>query len=411
LAFSTDGRWLASIDAMGNLRVHGGFSPAAVPQFATSDSNGADKTSSSPAELPLTITTRVEDAQKIKGVAGTQEGFIIFRRDGPPQAFRLTLPELPNELHLGLNISSVAWNPDATELCAITVSDIHWLRSNPLSRCFKADGKNPEGVAAAEGAGNWAVPKGNQYAEYELMLNAGAWRLKKGVSSRLIEAEKGQGTRTAMAATGDGRLAIFYGRRVQFFARHKAAPIESSIVASGTDRFREIFWDQPGRLLGVVFALPSKSLRLEIWKTSADFPPRCQSFEPVPLEAGRVGPANDGSHFLIRNSRQGLLRLDPATNAPVMIDGSSIARQDAPFAATSNGAFIAVVADLNLIRLLRLPEGRVFADLRNPHQAPIRSVVWDSSGRRLAAVTEDGYVQVWDLGPWQQWLAKNALQN
>jgi serine/threonine protein kinase len=411
LAFSSDGRWLASIDAIGYMRIHGGFSSNGLPQFATSDSNGAAKATFGPAQLPLAVAMRLEDVQQIKGLEGTKDGFIIFRSDAPAQAFRVTPSDLPRELYLGPGISSVAWNSDSTELCAITATDIYWLHSNPLSIFFAAPGKNPVGVAAADGPGNWAVAKDNQYAEYAPMLKAGAWVLKKSVPSPLVEAEPGQGTRTAMAATLDGRLAIYHGRRVQFFAKHTAARMQESLVARGTDRFREIFWDQPGRLLAIVFALPSGSSRVETWKTSSDFPPQCKTLGSVPLEAGWIAPANDGSHYLIRNSRQGLLLLDPATNARVVFDGSSTARQDAPFAASSEGAFLALVADRNQIRLLHMPEGLFFADLHNSHQAAIISLVWDATGRRLAAVTEDGYVQVWDLGAWQQWFAEHALQH
>jgi WD40 repeat protein len=412
LAFSRDGRWLASIDTVGNLRIHGGFSSNGLPQVAVVDPFRPAKAASIRPELPLVIATSLENVQEIIALEGTKAGFIISRSNAPVQAFGVTPPGLPNESHLGPGVTTVAWNSDSTELCAISLTDIYWLHSNPLNVFCVAAGKNPFGVASAGGFGKWALPTDNLYVEYEPMLEEGEWSPQGTNRFSLVKVEKGQAVRSAMAATSDGRIAIYQGRRIQFFAGHKPAPKGSSLPVSGTNRFREIFWDQPGRLLGVVFSCPDGSIRLETWTTSTNFPPKCQDFDSVPLAAGRIGPANDGSHCIVRSSRKGLLRLDPgSTNSPVVIDASSTARQDAPFAASHDGAFLALVADRNRIQLLRLPEGRFFAELPNSHPSAVVTLAWDSSARRLAGVTEDGYVQVWDLAAWQEWLAKHGLQN
>jgi hypothetical protein len=61
--------------------------------------------------------------------------------------------------------------------------------------------------------------------------------------------------------------------------------------------------------------------------------------------------------------------------------------------------------DRDVIRLLKMPGGTFFADLpRNRRLAAITALKWDPSGTRLASLTEDGYLQVRNLAPWQQWL-------
>ena len=92
------------------------------------------------------------------------------------------------------------------------------------------------------------------------------------------------------------------------------------------------------------------------------------------------------------------------------MDTSSVARQNAPLACTPDGSFLAIVADRNTVRLLALPAGKLFAKLNSSRQADLKALAWDGSNRILAAASSDGYVQVWNLGPWQGWIRSHNLQ-
>jgi hypothetical protein len=270
-------------------------------------------------------------------------------------------------------------------------------------------GKNPVAVSGQHANGFWILPKEDQFIERRPIHKDGVWDNEKGTNFLLVGAVKGQGARTSMATAGDGRIAVYHGRRIQFFADHEAAPLESSlIVDGGSGLFREILWDQPGQLLAAVFVLQPGRLRLETWVTTTNFPPRMRRLPSAVLECYRIIPANDGQTFIARD-RRGIFRFDPTTGRETNIDTSPGARQDAPLISTTDGAFLAVVTDLSLIRLLKLPAGTLFADLYSPRQTGVTKLAWDNSGRRLASLTGDGYVQAWNLGPWQDWIVRHQL--
>ena len=106
----------------------------------------------------------------------------------------------------------------------------------------------------------------------------------------------------------------------------------------------------------------------------------------------------------------GLFLFDPATGTKTLLDSSGAARQNAAFAPSQGGSLLAMVVDRNLVRLLRLPGGTLFADLRSPRLSAITSLRWDDPGSRLASLTEDGCVQVWNLTHWQKWLTAHHLE-
>jgi len=254
------------------------------------------------------------------------------------------------------------------------------------------------------------MAKDRQVMQWQPSTNANTSSRSVGPRHTLTEAKAGQGTRTAIAAAGDGRVAAYCGRHIQFFENLHAAAAHTSITNSGGGVFRDIFWDQPGRLLGVVFELPTGRLRLEAWETSAGFPPDCHALAAADLECDRIVPANDGQRCVARGGRRGLYLFDPAKGTQLSLDTNSIACQNAPLACTSDGSMLAIVADRTTVRLLALPAGTLFADLYTPHQADLTSLAWDGSSRHLAGTSADGCVLVWSLGPWQNWLSKHGLE-
>ena len=71
---------------------------------------------------------------------------------------------------------------------------------------------------------------------------------------------------------------------------------------------------------------------------------------------------------------------------------------------------LAIVADRSTVRLLALPAAKLFADLTAPRPVELTTLAWDASRRHLAAASLDGYIQVWTLGPWQDWIATHHLE-
>ncbi len=411
LAFSQDGRWLASLDSAGYLRVHTGFSRDGLPELPPPElarQTGPGLDVPDPAVAVEVVLPNPEGVTALT----TEEAdrLLVQRAHAPPDVFRLLPGELPAELHVAPAVTDVAWSADGKELCAITFTDIYWLRARPLEVLYAAMGKNPKGVSGKTTNGFWALPEYHKFLEYAPVLKDGAWSLRNGAAAELKEAKEGQGARTSMAASGDSRIAVYYGRRIQFFANGQPAPLDKSIVVNGGDGvFRKLLWDQPGRLLGAVFEQPDGQMRLETWQTSHHFPPVCKPLPMAVLDCQRLTPANDGRHFLARGRHAGIVEFDPATATARTIDLSGAACQGAPLAATADGSWLAIVSDRRTVRLLTLPDGHWFADLHAPRQAALTALAWDDSGRRLASLTEDGYVQLWNLSLWQAWLASHDL--
>jgi hypothetical protein len=308
-------------------------------------------------------------------------------------------------------IMDIAWNAKGTELCAMTLTDVHWLSVTPLELFQTAAGENPVGIACEATEGGWAIAKDRKLTEWVPAKAEGSRFVRVDSQFTLSEAKPGQGTRTALAMAGDGRMAVYCGKRIQFIRQRQPAALSTSVVADGGDGFfQEIFWDQPGRLLGVSFTLPAGGVRLETWETTTNFPPECRACAPVVLDCQGVVPANDGRHWIARGGRRGLWEFDPAHGTEINLDTSSAACQTGPFVCTSNGSLVAMIVDHTIIRLLALPTGTFFADLYSPRQAGLTDLAWDTSGQHLASVTDDGFIQVWSLSPWREWLAVHGLQ-
>jgi len=362
-------------------------------------------------EPALAVEKRLEDVERVTGLSAVENFVIIERSLGSREKFQLLEGELPAELQVAPGITDLAWNLESTELCAITLTDIHWLHVSPFEVFFTATGKNPVGVAWQTSGMFWALPTEDQFSEFVPIQKEGVWNLKQGSTFALKGAAEGQGTRASIAMAEDGRVAIYRGRRVQFFANHQAAPLESSIIADGGGGvFRELIWDKSGDLLGVTFNLTNGFLRLESWQMSKDFPPKASALQPVDLECQWIVSANYGRSYMARSRQRGIFRFDPVAKAETPIDKSTFARQTAPLACTADGTLLAMVGDQNIIRLLAMPVGTWFADLSSPRPSGISRLAWDVSGRRLASVTDDDYVQVWNLAPWQQWISQNRLE-
>jgi hypothetical protein len=262
-----------------------------------------------------------------------------------------------------------------------------------------------------ENASFWGVACDDRFVERRPIERSGHWTEEEGLSLQLNEAMVGQAARTAVAAAGDGRIAIYRGRRIQFFAHPNLAPETCSITTESQEgQFQQIFWDRTGRALGATFALDHARLRLEAWQTSSNFPPSCQRLRSAILDCERITPANDGRHWLGRGTAGGIFLFDPGTGVQSIVNSSNDARQEGPLQASPEGKLLAIVSNSTQLRLLALPSGSLYAELESPRRSAITAIAWDKAGRQIACLTEDGYLQRWNLGPWRTWISANGLE-
>jgi WD40 repeat protein len=357
------------------------------------------------------VEIRLSQAAQVTALEADQDRVVVRRGTLPPEEFRFVPSEFSAELPVALGVRQIALNTEGTELCATTPTDIHWLRTSPFELLQTSTGENPSGACGQSRQNCWLIAKDRQLTEWHSNPKDTSWSKSTKPPVKLREAEAGQGTRTAISAAGNYRVAAYCGRRIQFFQNLDAAGGGASVIADGGGGvFQEMFWDSPGRLLGVVFELPTGGLRLEAWETSTNFPPTWHPRSATKLDCQRIVPAHDGRHCIARDGSRGLYLFDPATGTEAPLDTSSTARQNAPLACAPDGSLLALVADGNTVRLLTLPSGKWFADLYAPRQTRLIALTWDASNRHLATASEDGYVQVWDLRQWQAWLTKHRLQ-
>jgi serine/threonine protein kinase/WD40 repeat protein len=411
VAFSSGGRWLAAVDAAGYLRIYLCFFRDGLPQVTHSDRAdeliiGQDLTAPT-----FATEVRLNNVEPVTSLEAEDDRILIHHAGGLTEEFKFVPGELPAEISAPPGITDIAWNAGGTEICTKSLTDIYWLRAMPLELIQTAAGQNPTGISSEGVEDKWMVAKEHKVTEWGSTKGDKTGDIKLASRFDLSEAVPGQGTRTALSTSRDGRTAIYCGKRIQFFHDHKLAPPNTSIIANGGDgHFQGIFWDQSGRLLGVSFALPTGGVRLETWQTTTNFPPQCHACAPLTLDCQGVTPANDGHHFLARGGHRGLWEFDPASGAETSLDTSSAACQNAPFSSTCDGSLAAFVIDHTTIRLLKLPSGTFFADLYSPRQADLTGLAWDKSGTHLASITGDDFIQVWNLSPWQEWMATHSLQ-
>jgi serine/threonine protein kinase/WD40 repeat protein len=409
LAFAPQGHWLASMDGLGYLRVHTGFTRDGLGHLPPP---GDARRVTSPLTVPdlnFVSEVRLVDAERVTALSALGQRLRVERSDGSHAEYEIVPSQLPQQVHVGAGLDSIAWDSEAQQLCAISRTDIHWLSTSPLELAYTAPGMNPVGVTWDAAEQCWLVANSKQLVEYRPLPGAGTWVVPAGTSLPLVEAVQRQGVRTAITTSGDGRIAAYHARRIQFFARHMPAPRSSWLLTPDGGVLQDFVWDAPGRVLAVSFQ-STNGVRICSWNTSSDFPPQCQTNADVSLDCYRIVPANDGHHLLARGKHLGLIRFDPSTSQTTTIDRSEVARQTAPLAATSDGALLAFVVDASTVRLLTLPAGAHLADLRNPSHSSLIALAWGSSGQNLAALTEDGYVLSWNLTAWLRWLEEHQLR-
>ena len=419
LDFSSDGRWLASVDTSGVLQIHSGL------QAKVLDSQARDRPNLFEVELPLQDEVLAEwnlqDPSTIRHLSFHANQLWVYREPGRIEALPFLPKRLPMERSASLGISHLAWTPDGKRLCALTSQDILWMDSDTLNIQGWEANANADDVIPDPTSGNLRFSLIVKAPAYD---TAGTERLRPCLrtsrSEPVSQPEPIAGLDSfdisdqeivPMLGTDDGRFVIRVGRQMAFMKGDKGGnPSLVTKVGKEGDQVQDWFWDSHGGIFGVVVGA-SDQLRLEVWSSQAGggFPDFAAPHLFAISGNSLVVPANDGMHAVIRNPERGLAICRPQSEGLQVIDSSEFARQKQPMAASHDGRFLAMVSDSHRIRLLELPSGKFFAEFVSQRRAPIQMIVWRPDGQQLASVTGDGYIQVWALSEWWKLLAEDEL--
>ena len=416
LAFSSDGRWLASIDAGGLLQVHQGFYSES-PSHTDRKNPGSHLAGQSFSGISLAVELHLKNPESIVGLSFVRQEIRILRRSREVEVFSFLPPQLPSEQFVGPGVTHLAWTLDGARLCVLTADDALWLEASTLEVQTSRQNVNADGILPGPGPDSMTLslirpPRGHDQVR-TLQVSLLPLSQEHLQAPEPIEAMAsiipGDADTAPLVATDDGRLAVRVDRQLQFLdAGRRAinpAPIE---IGSSLERLTDWFWDSRGTVFGVVLKTDSQA-RLLLWPGSSTAPDltRAPSEFQVPLHT-RVTAAHDSRHAFTRNLPEGLMiRGVGAPGTSRVLDASAEAKQERPLAASHDGHFLALVVDSHRIQLLALPSGQRFAEFQSPRLAPIQQLDWRPDGLQLAGVTEDGFVLVWNLQPLLEMLDAN----
>ena len=311
------------------------------------------------------------------------------------------------EFFIAADLKEAAWRSDGRRLCAISNNDIFWVDLQPMRRVAAERRAGPASVAWLADKGIWAVPTSTKYVEYQVQSageTAGFERVQETWEPEA--AEEQSGARLRMVRDETDRLAIYFGRRL-YFSNQGGEPPEATTFDVNPNRliFDDLHWDHRGRMLTALFVQPGgEGVVAHSWATGGTASP----VGNIQIDARRVVPAQDGKSLIARGEGAGIRKIDAASGAARVLDDSAAAKQDAPLMVSPGGTWIAAASDFGNIRLLR-GGGEHYADLRARRPARARSIVWHESEEQFAVVTDDGYLRIWHLGPWLEWIEKHGV--
>ena len=407
LTFSEDGEWMASLDEAGYLRV---FSCQSLKPVPASPLPGVAGTGAEVMPPPrVLVELHVDRQEEIQGIAFRNRNLLIQRNGGATESYQLNGGELPAEVLVRRGIERLAWNRSGSSLAVASVVDLDWIDPSSNRIVAGANGANPFGVDWTDSGDRWIAPSDDSLFEFRPPSSLVSRKAESRELGKLVPGTDLQGTRATLSATDDGRVAIYYARRIQFFENGGLSRSNSIAIGNG-GILSSFFWDRTGGLLGTTYLETNQSqMRVLTWDTTRRAPTVGVERPARIIDASKVVPANDGRHLLTRNRIHGIHLLDSVTGEDRQVDESDLARQDSPMVASADGRFLVYVFDRTNLRILRIPGGDHFADLVPSRPAAISRLEWHRSSRRLAAATEDGFVQLWNLGPWWDWLDQHQL--
>ncbi len=401
--FAPDGQWLAALDEAGWLRIYAGFTSEGLPGVSNAAETSDAAASSFIANPVLLLEAKLERTGSAQ-LDFVQNQLVVTYPNAETLAFRLEAGPLFREAWVGDGLRRLAWSDDGSQLCAITDTDIFWIERESLRVISMDRGKNAAGVAFDVSTGQWALPTKDQFV---LRTPSGPAASHVVAAAALVPAEPNQAFQFGMATAG-GQLAIYFGKRLQLFRRGQSEGKERSIATGAAGgEFRDLLLDRSGQVATVVYATPA-GLRAESYATG---PGKITPLWVALSRGQRLIAEGDGRHLWERSLQSGLSRLDGPSNTSQPLDSSNEARQDAPFAVSADGKWIAAVANRREIHLVRAENGTAFADLLVPRLTTITYLAWHPSADCLAALTDDGYLQIWSLTPWRAWLESHGLAN
>jgi WD40 repeat protein len=248
--------------------------------------------------------------------------------------------------------------------------------------------------------GKWVIPSAEEFLLREPVGNNGSKTVSRTKFPRGKDREE---SRFGLAGAA-GKFAVYQGNRLHFVVNGNLESNPEPIQLPAGTRFDTLLWDRAGRLLTLVSS-DKKQLRADSFRTS---PARESAARTIVSRGERLATAEDGLHLIERSVELGISRIDAVSGSRELLNASLDARQDAPIAVSPDGQWIAAVSDRHVVRLLT-SSGAPYANLPVPRETTITLISWHPSGQRLCALTDDGFVQVWSLGPWQEWIKKHGL--
>lgn len=415
LAFSTDGRWLASLDAGGLLHIHQGFHSERSSR-TNSEHPPIHGMGHSFSGISLAVESLLKDPESVVGLTFVEQEVRIWRASGEAEVFSFLPQQLPSEQFVGPGTTHLAWTRDGTRLCVLTADDAQWFKSSTLEFSSLHPNVNAYGILPGPGPDTVTLslisPSYDRNLVHLMVLDQNHLQVPEPLTSLSLDGLR-QTDAAPLVATDDGRLVVRVDRRLLFVdSNHKAISHQPVQVGTPDERVTDWFWDSHGTLFGVFLKTDNRA-RLLLWPVTRDQPALAQepSEFPLPMHS-RVTAAQDGKHVFIRNVNEGVItRGIGGPGSSRVLDASPEARQERPMAATHDGRFLAMVVDSHRIQLLALPSGRLFAELSSPRLAPIQHLEWKPDGRQLAGVTEDGFILVWSLQSWFEMLSSHHIAN
>jgi WD40 repeat protein len=334
------------------------------------------------------------------------EDRLIVRHDhAPPLAFDMQPGSAFRETWVAPGLRRIAWSDDGKQLCAISSTDIYWLSRDSLRTEGTAPGSNPGGVAFEPSLKQWVVPHNDQYLSRWLSGAGDVNSTPRETRWSFQPADKDRGSQFGIAAAGD-RIAIYYARRLQFSKAGKPEDMALSVITgNGGGTFQDLLWNSSATLATVVFSTPG-GLRAESYSTTGK---QTTAVGTISSRAQRMITAGDGIHLIERGVDTGIGFVDARNGRRRDLDVSKEARQNAPIAVSADGRWIAAVINETVVRLLSVTDGSCYADLPPPRSGVVTFISWSPSGDAIATLTQDGFVQVWSLPPWRDWLTAHRI--
>jgi serine/threonine protein kinase/WD40 repeat protein len=400
LAFNPEGTYLAALDEAGLLRIIAGFGSGGLPGLPPAAEAPNAATSQSALQPYVLLETNLGRAGPRSRVRFVGSKLVVTHPESAPIAFEINPGSLFREQWIGGGIREFAWSHDGRQLCGITETDIYWMTTNPLAPYCIVRGKNPIGVAYDSSTGHWVLPN---HEEVVLRVPTGSNSSKSVTRISFPRSADRAESRYGVAGTA-GRFAIYHGNRLLFIRDGKFVPAAESIRLPQGARFSALLWDHKGTMATIVSTINGQ-LHADSYRTVPGSGPTSHTIRP---RAQRLVTAEDGAHLIERSIERGISRIDAASGESVLLDGSHAARQDAPIAASADGLWIAAVMDRHVVRLLT-SKGVHYADLPVPRDTTLTFLSWHHSGQYLAALTDDGFVQVWSMSPWREWIEEHGL--